>query len=71
MDFDNVFGLDLGAKKKEVEVPEEVAVLVTKRQAARVAKDWAKGDELRDKVRALGYKIQDKPDGSFEIVRVN
>ncbi|MFT5090376.1 MAG: cysteinyl-tRNA synthetase, partial [Planctomycetota bacterium] len=32
-------------------------------QQARSDKDWAKADELRDKIVAAGYEIEDTPDG--------
>lgn len=42
--------------------------MVEERAAAKKAKDFAKADELRDKVKALGYTIKDTPQGA-EIVK--
>ncbi len=67
-DFDRVLGLDLaGQKRVEVIVPEEVKVLAEERAAARAAKDWKKSDELREKIRALGFEISDGSDGSWKL----
>jgi len=33
------------------------------RVAARKNKDWAKADELRDRIAELGYGVQDTPQG--------
>jgi cysteinyl-tRNA synthetase len=37
--------------------------LVDDRESARKSKDWKKADELRDKVKELGYQINDTKDG--------
>ena len=42
--------------------------MVEERAAAKKAKDFAKADELRDKVKAAGYTIKDTPQGA-EIVK--
>jgi cysteinyl-tRNA synthetase len=44
-------------------VPAEVSRMVNDREAARVARDFAEADRLRDAVRALGYEIRDSADG--------
>jgi cysteinyl-tRNA synthetase len=51
-----------------VEVPEEVREIAEKRWAARQAKDWAVSDELRDKLKELGWVVKDGRDG-YEVVR--
>jgi len=62
---DEILGLDIAKwTPDQVMVPEEVAVLVEAREAARAAKDWAKSDELRDAVNKLGYAIEDTADGA-------
>ena len=48
---------------KEEEIPAEVTALAEERRAARAAKDWAKSDELREKLRAMGYAVKDGKDG--------
>ncbi len=64
LQFDRVFGLRL-AEWKPVEgtIPEEVMELALQRQTARLEKRWKDADELRDRLRAAGYEIEDTPQG--------
>ena len=39
--------------------------LVEQRRVAKQNKDWAKADELRAQITALGYAVKDTKDGSF------
>ena len=48
---------------KKEEVPAEVAAVAEERRAARAGKDWAKSDELREKLREMGYAVKDSKDG--------
>ena len=50
------------SKNKE-DVPAEVKAFAEQRLVARANKDWAKSDELRDKIAELGYLIKDSKDG--------
>ena len=52
------------APPSDVEIPDEVCDLVKRRQAARESKDWEKSDVLRKQIQALGWQVQDTPDGS-------
>jgi cysteinyl-tRNA synthetase len=45
------------------ELPEDVAKLAEARAQARLAKDFRKSDELRDKLNALGWEARDTKDG--------
>lgn len=47
----------------EEEIPEEMKELLLQREEARKAKEWKKSDELRDKILAGGYRIEDTPKG--------
>ena len=62
LDFDQVLGLGL-ADLKQIEIPEEVKKLIEKREADRTAGDFAKSDELREQILALGFKLEDSPSG--------
>lgn len=44
-------------------LPAEVAQLAEERERARLAKDWKKSDELRDKLGALGWEVRDTKEG--------
>ena len=46
-----------------VRIPPQVIVLAEKREKARESKDWDTADQLRQAVEALGWVIQDNPDG--------
>ena len=46
--------------------PEEIRKLGQERQAARVAKDFARADQLRDEIAAAGWEVVDLS-GSFEL----
>ncbi len=56
----DVLGLLL---KKEDSLPGEVQQLVDRRAAARKNKDWKMSDTLRDEIKALGYILEDTPQG--------
>lgn len=55
-----IVGLVLEPLSEEVEITPEIQRLLDEREAARLAKDWAKADMLRDQLAALGYKPKDK-----------
>lgn len=62
--FDRVLGLGLGAYVgKPVDVPSEVAALAAERETARVAKNWAESDRLRDEIAARGFSVEDTSSG--------
>ncbi|MCR5541495.1 MAG: cysteine--tRNA ligase [Ruminococcus sp.] len=70
-DIDKVLcvGLIAAAKKQNeknsgADIPAEVMALVEERQAARKAKDFAKADEIRDKITALGYEVKETRQGT-------
>jgi len=61
-EFDQVFGLKLNEVTEEV-VPEEINRLAEEREQARKQKDFKRSDELRKKIKELGYEIEDLPEG--------
>jgi cysteinyl-tRNA synthetase len=67
LDFDKVFGLNLeklvNSSLITAKLPDKVGQLMTTRQAARVGKNWAESDRLRDEILELGYEIKDTPTG--------
>lgn len=54
---------------KAKDVPEEVIALAEERKAARAEKNWAKSDELRDRLKALGYAVKDGKEG-YELTKI-
>lgn len=70
--FDEVLGLDMKNAEKYLvkfkqndseELPAEIKKLVEERKNARAEKNWAKSDEIRDRIISLGYSIKDTKDG--------
>ncbi len=51
------------APASELAPPAEVAALAQAREAARARRDWAAADELRGRIAALGWQVQDTPEG--------
>jgi len=64
IDFDKVFGLRLDQVKEEkVDISKEVQDLVNQREKARKDKNWELADGLRDKIKELGFQIEDSDEG--------
>ncbi len=59
----NKFDAVLGLFEEEESVPEEVKVLAEERMKARKNKNWAESDKLRDRIKALGYTMDDAKEG--------
>jgi cysteinyl-tRNA synthetase len=51
------------------EPPDEVRRLAQERAERRRAHDFAAADELRERIRALGFDVTDHPDGSYDVTR--
>ena len=66
LDFDKVLGvkIDEPINIKQEEIPENVKKLLEQRNIARADKNWALSDELRDKIKELGYNVKDSKDGA-------
>ncbi len=66
LDFDKVLGvkIDEPINIKQEEIPENVKKLLEQRNIARQEKNWALSDELRDKIKELGYNVKDSKDGA-------
>jgi len=60
--FDKVLGLDLD-KIKIISPPAGIKKMAAEREVFRQNKDWAKSDELRDKIAANGWLVEDTPQG--------
>ncbi|MFH1368079.1 MAG: cysteine--tRNA ligase [Elusimicrobiota bacterium] len=58
-------GIPLAEKET---VPEEALKMQKEREQARRDKNWKLSDELRAKLEAMGYKIEDSPDGSSKLI---
>jgi cysteinyl-tRNA synthetase len=60
--FDGVLGV-IGEAEMEEALPKEAEELIKKREEARKAKDWARADALRLKLREMGVVVEDTPHG--------
>ncbi len=64
--FDTVLGLKIEEPiaKQQEDIPQEILNLVEERKQARANKDWAKSDQLRDRIQRKGYEIKDSKEGT-------
>jgi cysteinyl-tRNA synthetase len=60
---DGYLGLNLEAVIDLEEISPEIVQLLETRATARVNKDFATSDQMRDQLLALGIEVQDSPDG--------
>ena len=68
--FDEVLGLDLLKGDKPVDdIPQEVKDMAEARWQAKLERNWAVADEMRNKITALGYQILDSKEG-YEIKKM-
>ena len=69
LDFDKILSLDLdrlpiiSESNNLSNLPEEIIEILKERKSARENKDYAKSDELRDKLKNMGYIIKDTKEG--------
>jgi cysteinyl-tRNA synthetase len=64
--FDEVLGLDLLKKSQLiVEIPEEIEKMKEEREILRKANRWQEADELRKKIEAKGFVIEDASQGAI------
>lgn len=62
--FDRITGvLGLVYNRKQTRIPAKVRTLAEERATAREEKNWARADEIRDEMDALGYTVEDTPAG--------
>ncbi len=64
-EFDEVLGLKLKEAIKLSHPPAEVGNLVKEREKYRTNKQFVQADRLRKRVEALGYTVEDTPQGPF------
>ena len=62
--FDELAGV-LGIETAtRAEFPESALKLLNERAAARGARDWARADAIRDELKAMGFAVEDSPQGA-------
>lgn len=60
--FDKVFGLDLD-KEEKIKIPEKIKELAEERERLRSEKKFKKADKVREKIKKLGYVLEDTKKG--------
>ena len=60
----------LAQYRKGEEIPAQVLRLAEERKVARAEKNWAKSDELRAQIGALGYAVKDGKEG-YELTKID
>jgi cysteinyl-tRNA synthetase len=59
-EIDSIFGILVHERE---EAPKKVVQLAEERELARKDKDWKTADELREKIKQLGYTVADDKEG--------
>ncbi len=68
-EMEQIFALDLDRKIAAIELTDEQQRLLAERAEARSAKNYARSDELRDQLMALGVTVKDSASGQeFELL---
>lgn len=63
----DVLGL-FGNEEEDGGLGDDIRALIDERQAARAEKNWARADEIRDQLAAMGITLKDTPQG-VQIIR--
>ncbi|MGN0114018.1 MAG: cysteine--tRNA ligase, partial [Acutalibacteraceae bacterium] len=62
--FDELCGvLGLVYNTKTESLDDEIEALIAERTKARAEKNWARADEIRDKLKAMNIILEDTPQG--------
>lgn len=61
-EFDRVLGLGFG-RRRAAAIPPQVTKLAAEREIHRKVRRWAEADRIREKIRKLGYAVEDTPNG--------
>ena len=62
--IDSVLGI---LEESDQQIPAEIAELAEQRKQAKLSKDWATADAIREKVIAMGFTIEDMPGHEYRI----
>ncbi|MCH7224622.1 cysteine--tRNA ligase [Haloferula sp. A504] len=56
-------GIELPEEEAAADVPAEIRALADERWQARLGKDWARSDEMRDQLAEMGWAVKDSKEG--------
>jgi cysteinyl-tRNA synthetase len=62
--IDSVLGV---LEESDQQIPVEIMDMAEQRKQAKLSKDWATADQIRDKVTAAGFTIEDMPGHEYRI----
>lgn len=62
-EVDKVFNFIFWGKRETAKIPLSVKKLVKQREKARKKRDWKLADEIRKKIKQMGYQIKDTKEG--------
>ena len=69
--MDQVLGLKLDKVEScEPEFPAELMDLIEQRTQAKKEKNWARADEIRNRIEEMGYSVKDTPQGPVPVRKV-
>ena len=69
MELTTVLGLlQQDPQEEDAEIEPEIQALIDERQAARKEKNFARADEIRDQLKAMGITLKDTPQG-VQVIR--
>ena len=72
LQFDKALGLDFENAEKhlneEIQIPDEIVELAKMRWTAKLNKEYAEADKLRNEIQEKGYILKDNPSG-YEILK--
>ncbi|MEC9049688.1 MAG: cysteine--tRNA ligase [Candidatus Neomarinimicrobiota bacterium] len=60
--FDSVFGF---IRNQDFEIPDNINVMLNKRQKARDEENWVESDLIREHLKEKGWIVEDTPDGQY------
>ena len=64
LQFDRVLGLRISEKSsQQIKIPSVVEQLVQEREEKRQAGEWKEADALRERIKTLGYQVEDTSSG--------
>jgi len=61
-EMDKILGLDL-LKKSKLKVPQDIKKLINEREELRKQKNWKAADKIREKIKKLGWYVDDTLEG--------
>lgn len=62
--------LDFSLLESNEQIPQEIEVLAIARAEAKLQKNWAEADKLRDELTSLGWKMIDEAGGKWRVEKV-